>query len=324
MTGTQDRPAVEAGPPSLLIAVFSTPDESPRPWVAIQRNRRSGAGRQHGPIMELIRALRSEGIEPRLYSSRVALDAAVRSRRPDQLLAIVAAGGDGTVLDLVNRHPTLPIAPLPLGTENLVARELGIPRRDGSFVARMIATGRRLAVDLGRIETAATGSAAGRFCIMLSCGFDAEVIRRAHEARRGHITRCHYLRPIAATLVGYRFPEVRVFVDDNPEPLVGGLAVVANLSRYALGLPLVPTARPDDGLLHVRVFPHRSRLQLLRDLSRVVLGSSERASGVQRAVGTRIRIESDSPLPVQADGDPAGCTPVELTIEPSAGTLVVP
>ncbi|MCA9053728.1 MAG: acylglycerol kinase family protein, partial [Planctomycetaceae bacterium] len=116
-------------------------------WVAIQRNRRSGAGRQFRAIHTLISELKRCGIAPRLFGQREELDRTV-AMAAHPPLAIVAAGGDGTVLDVLNRHQTLPVAILPLGTENLIARYYGVPKRDGEFVARMIAADCRVPLDL--------------------------------------------------------------------------------------------------------------------------------------------------------------------------------
>ncbi len=286
------------------------------PWVAIQRNPMSGSGRTR-PLLEFIAALRRHGLQPRLFSRRDQFDAAVTAPdRHDRLHALVAAGGDGTFLDLVNRHPQLPVGILPLGTENLLARHFRIPR-SGADAARIVAAGRRQRLDLGRLGTR-------RFASMASFGFDAEVIHRAHARRTGHITRSHYLRPIAAALCRYGHPELRLFLDDDPQPVRGRLAIVANLPAYALRLDLVTTARGDDGLFDVRVFEQGSGFQMLRYLSIVICGRHEGLPDVVRRQAARIRVDSDVLIPVQVDGDPAGFTPCELRIEPGAAEIIVP
>ena len=288
-----------------------------RPWVAIQRNRRSGAGGQYRAVMDLIWELRRQGWQPRLFSSRRELDAAIQESPDHPPNAIVAAGGDGTVLDRASRHPRLPVAILPLGTENLLAQHCGIRRRDGAGVARMIVAGKTTRLDLGVVDER-------RFSVLVSCGFDADVIRRAHESRRGHITRLHYVLPVVRSLGLYSFPEVRTYVDDDPEPIRAGMVVVANLPRYAMGIRLAPTARPDDGLLEIRAFPHRTVAGLFCDMFKVLIGRSEASPVIIRRQGRTVRIESDSPAPVEVDGDPIGTTPVTLQIEPAAATLYVP
>ncbi len=290
----------------------------PQPWVAIQRNPTSGAGKRTQPIRDLIRQLRVMGIRPRLFSSRADFDAAVNDpvRRP-HLIAAVAAGGDGTVLDLVNRHPELPLCVLPLGTENLLAKHLKIPR-DGRAVADMIAQGHRRRLDLGRLN--------GRhFLVMVSAGFDAAVVHQVHAGRKGgHVRHISYIGPILNTLWGFRPPTLRVTVDEGSVVHEGQVVVVANLASYALNLGVVPNADGGDGVLDARVFSIQSLSGILRMVWSIWRGSHEQSTEVVRITGRRFRIESDTPVPLQADGDPAGLTPAEITIDPLAVEFIVP
>lgn len=127
------------------------------------------------------------------------------SGKPD---LIVAAGGDGT-LALV-AHTTPPetvIAPMPTGTENLVSKHFGISS-EVLPMNEMLMSGRTVAID--------AGLANGRlFLVMVTCGFDAEVVRAMHLTRRGHINRLSYFGPIVRALRRYRFPELRVAVIDE-------------------------------------------------------------------------------------------------------------
>ena len=285
-------------------------------WVAIQRNPRSGSGLRQ-PLLDFVRTLSTLGIRPRLYSQRERLDASLADpERREALHAIVAAGGDGTILDLINRHPGIPVGVLPLGTENLVARQFGIPR-EGAAAAGVIAHGRHQPLDLGRID-------GRRFAIMASAGFDAEVIHRLHGRRVGHISHTHYLQPIWKTFRTYRYPELRVFADASAAPVRGRLVVVANLSAYALRLGVVPTAEGCDGWFDVRVFQRGSAFQMLRYLYMVARGRHDDLPDVECFRARRIRIDSDAPVPLQADGDPVGTTPCEISIDANSARLIVP
>jgi YegS/Rv2252/BmrU family lipid kinase len=289
----------------------------PGSWVAIQRNPSSGSGRGNREILRLVSELRSRGIRPRLFSRRADLDAAVHDPGLRSSLAcIVAAGGDGTLLDIVNRHPRIPIAILPLGTENLFARAIKVPRC-GRSVAAMIASGKRHRFDAALCNER-------RFLIVASAGFDAEVIRHAHERRQGRISRWFYILPILRTLSTYEYPPVRVWIDDEPVPIEGALAVIGNLPTYALRLPIVASARGDDGLLDVRIFQRPGLRRLAGDLLAVVMQRHERLAHVSSCRARRLRIDAEHPVPVQLDGDAAGTTPIEITLEPGAVEILVP
>ncbi|REJ95449.1 MAG: hypothetical protein DWQ34_05970 [Planctomycetota bacterium] len=285
-------------------------------WVAIQRNPKSGSGLRR-PLLEFIRSLRTLGIRPRLFSQRERLDACLQDPVHRQSLhGIVAAGGDGTILDLINRHPGIPVGVLPLGTENLVARQFRIPR-NGAAAAAIVAGGRLEPLDIGRID-------GKRFAIMASAGFDAEVIHQLHQHRSGHIDHTHYLRPILSTLRTYRHPELRVYADDATEPVSGRMVVVANLSAYALRLGVVPTAEGCDGWFDVRIFQKGSAFQIMRYLYMVARKRHDRLPDVICLRARTIRIEADAPVPLQADGDPVGTTPCEISIDASSARLFVP
>ena len=288
-----------------------------RPWVAIQRNPVSGSGRRRGVLMDLIAHLRNHGFVPRLYSRRERLTQ--RLADPgwrEKLVSIVAAGGDGTVGDVINRYPDLPVAILPLGTENLLARYLRIPK-SGQAVADMIAGQHTRRFDLGVIGER-------RFSLMASFGFDADVVHRAHARRAGHITRFSYVQPICQSLRKYTYPEMRVHIDGSTTPVQARLVVVANLPVYALRLPVAASAAEDNGLLDLRLFRRGSTFQMMRYFYKVALGKHEGLEDVQIVQAKRIRVDSDEPVAIQVDGDPAGRTPAEVYVLPQALELFVP
>jgi diacylglycerol kinase family enzyme len=296
---------------------MSATDEVPMRWVAIQRNPRSGSGLRRRILSELIGTLRMLGFRTRLFKDRDRLQRWVGGLDDeDRLECIVAAGGDGTIADMFNRFPGVPLAVLPMGTENLVARHLGIPE-SGSGVARLIASKSRRRFDLGLVESR-------RFALLASAGFDADVIQRLHFGRRGNITRATYLQPILDSLRKYEYPPLRVYVDDAPTPRVARLAAAVNMPAYALGLSLAPAARGDDGSFELRLFERGSIFQMARYLCNLALGTHEKLPDVTSLTARRVRIESDLPVPVQADGDPAGFTPVEISVLPGALELIAP
>ena len=121
-----------------------------------------------------------------------------------QLRTLVAAGGDGTAAELVNRTPPgVPLAILPLGTENLLAKYLRLTAAPQQLCSAIVA-GQTVELDAGRAN--------GRlFLLMASCGFDAEVVRRVHAQRVGHLNRWTYAKPILQSIRSYEYPPIRIY-----------------------------------------------------------------------------------------------------------------
>ena len=285
--------------------------------VAILRNPRSGSGLRRHEVLELVRELKRLGFRPKLFKNRERLHDWIEcAGARENLACLVAAGGDGTVADAFNRHPGTKLAILPLGTENLLARHLGIPR-SGREVARLIAAGHSRTLDLCTIGKR-------RFSLMASVGFDADVIQRVHHARSGNISRFSYIQPILQSVRSYEYPELRLWLDDDQAPVTARLAVICNLPIYALGLAVARSARGDDGLLDVRLFRRGSAFQMVRYLCNLALGTHERLWDVESRQARRVRIEADVPVPVQTDGDAAGFTPAEICVLPSALEVITP
>ena len=229
---------------------------------------------------------------------------------------IVAAGGDGTVDSVINRYSGTPLAILPLGTENLLARFLSV-KCCGHFVAEMIAAGRTQSIDLGILGER-------RFAIMASVGFEADVVHRTDSRRTGTVTKFNYLQPIWESLRSYRYPKLRIYVDDASEPVVARLLIVVDLPAYALGLRIADAARGDDGLLDARLFHKGSAFQMLWYCYKVLRNEHEQLADVTSLRARSIRVECASSVPVQVDGDPAGTTPAEIRVLPKAARFVIP
>ncbi len=289
--------------------------------VVIQRNPTSGSGRGRAALRELIRELRQRGYCVRLFSNRARLDDFVR--RADghrEVRCLVAAGGDGTVRDLLNRHPHVPIAVMPMGTENLVARHLQIPR-EGSVVAEVIADGQTQWFDTVRIGDS-------RFLIMASAGMDADVVHRLHARRGGNIHHWNYIWPICRSIAEYRCPQIRVENVDTGEAAIGTYVIVGNFKEYGLDLKLTPPASPTDGSLDVCVFTSRSTVRtavyFLRSFFTPQQGENVVRFQTQHVrLGPVEQLQNEPPIPLQTDGDPAGFLPADIQVLPRSMQLLV-
>jgi diacylglycerol kinase (ATP) len=288
--------------------------------VIIQRNPHSGSGTGRAQLIILSRHLRDAGFRVRMFFDRKKLDGYLTTRPASRTLrCIVAAGGDGTVADLVNRHPGVPIAVLPLGTENLLARYLSLHR-----------CGRRLAQTIQRGKVRLFDSAivnGRRALLMVSVGVDAEIVGAVHNVRSGNIHRLSYAGPVLRALLKNRPTTYRVVSSDGSHDICGCHIIVTNVPRYGFDIPFAPEALPDDGVLDVRVFHGTTRWQVFCHAAKLRLGLPMGPKEFTRFSASAVRIEcldGTRPRMSQCDGDPGPELPLQIETDPHSLTLIVP
>jgi diacylglycerol kinase family enzyme len=305
-------------------------------WVLISQNPRAGARSGRLGVEQLAEQLHREGarVEVMTDIDRLA-DEARKRHEAQQLRAVVAAGGDGTVALVANRTvPGTPIAVLPQGTENLLAKYLALSA-DPTIASQTICNGTTIRLDAGKANDRI-------FLLMAGCGFDAEVVRRLHQDREGHIHHLSYAKPILDSIRNYQYPEVRVCCepvkadsnesyaerprasDDQASTITARWVFVVNLPRYAGGLQIAPDARATDGKLDVCTFKEGSLWNGLRYLGGILLGQHQSWPDCVTERTHRLRIESSEPVPYQLDGDPGGFLPLDIEVLPKRLTLWVP
>lgn len=289
--------------------------------VLLAANPRAGSGRRRECLEQLVSELHSAQLVVETAGSLEEMGQLARQWHiSGRLRAVIAAGGDGTVAEVVNRTPPgVPVAVFPLGTANLLAHYLQIDP-DPSAFARMIVAGRIARLDAGR---------AGEriFLLMVGCGFDAHVVHELHEARRGHISHWSYAKPILSAIRSYEYPQLRVYCDAMPgdaPSVVARWAFVFNLPCYAAGLEFTPQAVGTDGRFDVCTFDGGGMWNGLRYLSSVWGRWHGNLPDCAIRLASRIRIEADRPVAYQLDGDPGGLLPVEIENLPGRLTLIVP
>ena len=206
-------------------------------WVAIQRNPTSGSGVGREELVRLVLSLQKFGYQVRLFKDRDKLLRTLNDpERRSLLKCLVAAGGDGTVNDVLNRYPSVPISLFPMGTENLLAKYLQITN-SGEQLAKIIHEGRTEKFDLCEVN-------GRKFLLMASFGIDADVVHRTSEARQGNISKLNYVQPFWDSVRNYEYPEIRVFVDDEVDPVVGRYGIISNIPAYALTVAVRKRGQP--------------------------------------------------------------------------------
>jgi diacylglycerol kinase (ATP) len=270
------------------------------------------------------------------------LDLPANSHEAD---AILIFGGDGTIhrhlAQLVNLR--LPVLVVPCGSGNDFARALGFRGiRDSLAAWREFSTSRRnvRAIDLGVItpltpETSndQTETASSTyFCGVGGVGLDSEIARRANHLPRWLRARGGYALSLPSALLKFKPQSMKIltpdakqpgaFIERSHRPTV--LAAFGNTPVYGGGMKIAPRAQLDDSLLDVCVVGDVAKLRLLRLFPSVYFGRHLDVPEVGYFQTDRLRIETEIPLDVYADGEYACRTPIDVTVVPMALTVVVP
>lgn len=235
---------------------------------------------------------------------------------------IVAAGGDGTVRAVceVATQSGVAIGVLPLGTGNLLARNLDIPvnTRDALDV---VFAGQDRAIDLASFTTDGEAEDTS-FLVMAGLGMDAMIMTGVNEDLK---KRVGYLAYFVSGIKAITFPRTRVeiTIDDNePVRFRARTVVVGNVGFLQGGIPLLPDAQIDDGLLDVVVVAPKRFIGWLSIVARVVTRRKTNDKRLTRLSGKRVHVRAEKPVPMQLDGDPAG-EGQEITAEVHHGVLLV-
>jgi YegS/Rv2252/BmrU family lipid kinase len=230
----------------------------------------------------------------------------------------VVAGGDGTINSVLpavmgTEHP---LAILPVGSVNVLARELGIPRGLDAAAA-VAARGRPRRIDLGLANDRP-------FALMAGIGFDAAVVHTVAPDVKNAVGSFAYVARGLKLLAGQSPSRFRIATEDGSLETEAWLAVVANASRYTYRWRLAPAARIDDGWLDLCLFQGGSTARTVGQFVAALAGRHSGYPGVSHLRARRLRFECDPPVCVQVDGDPAGETPVEIGMVPGALSVLVP
>jgi YegS/Rv2252/BmrU family lipid kinase len=231
---------------------------------------------------------------------------------------VFACGGDGTVMACANGlvGTAVALAVLPVGTGNVLARNLDIPTNLSKALAVAIGGGRRR-IDVGTLDGQC-------FTIMAGMGFDAHMLNDAPEPVKAHVGWPAYVLSAVRHLLD-RPMHVRVRLDGGqPMNRRARTVLVANVGRLQGGVPLLPAAEPDDGELDVAIVAPRTLLDWVK-LAWGVIWRRQRVPMLETFRARQVEIESDRVQPRELDGDviDAGRALV-IAIRPNALTLCVP
>jgi diacylglycerol kinase (ATP) len=279
-------------------------------------NPNSGSAGDEGYLERFAETLRAGGLEVEVLNTErpdhaTELSAAAGDR------IVVAAGGDGTVNEVLNGlsgGATLGI--LPLGTANVLARELGLPLKPEDACGRIL-TGTPIRMDVG-VATDEEGTER-RFALMAGIGFDADVVREVTPRLKRYLRSLAF--PLVALKVYFRGKQPDLQIEDGDTTHAAQFAVVANGQYYGGEFEVAEDASLTSGALEV-VLVEKVGLLMRPDIMARILAKSplDRAmkSFSSQAVVAKAPGSRGARVPVQIDGEVWGRLPMSFRIEPAA------
>ena len=275
---------------------------------------------------ELARRAAAAGLEgATLFSERQGhLAELAREAALDGAELLVVVGGDGSVNEVANglaglgRQPEVAIVPRGTGWD--FSRTFGIPRKVDDAV-HVALEGDVRTIDVGRASYRAwDGSdATTSFANVASAGMSGAIAQRANETTKALGGKASYLWATFAVFSGWEATEIEVVVDG--ERRTGRMfdVVVANGRFFGGGLQICPEAEPDDGLLDVLTIGDVTKRDLVLTMPKMYRGTHLPHPKAELLRGPSVTVTSETPLPIELDGEQPGTTPA--TFEVAAGAL---
>ncbi len=243
---------------------------------------------------------------------------------------VIAAGGDGTFNEVINgllsANNSLadkeipPLAFIPLGTTNVLAKELNIPENIEGAVDLAL-TGAPKKISLGRIVITRHSSPITRyFCLMAGIGFDGETVFGVKNGIKKISGKGAYILSGISTLMKYNPPLIEI---KTPAGIFTGYtAVVGKAKCYGGNFHVTPEASLTEPILDLCLFQGKTRKDLLRFISGVIRKRHLHFKDVFYGKFSELEITSNEEVHIQIDGDYFGTLPAKIDVVKDAVSLV--
>ena len=230
--------------------------------------------------------------------------------------AIVAAGGDGTISAVVNGlgGRAVPLGVLPLGSANVLAREIRLPRAPEAL-ASLITTGPVLPIWLGRVGERA-------FVMMASAGFDSEIVAALSPELKRRVGRLAFAWGFLVRL--WHCPACELTVRADGVEYRAAAVIAAKGRHYAGPFIVAPGADLAEPVLELILLDRRGRWAMLRYATALFLGRVPRLGDIAIVRTRQASVAGNRALPVQADGEIVGELPITLEVADRPVLLIRP
>jgi YegS/Rv2252/BmrU family lipid kinase len=289
---------------------------APESRIVVVANPVSG-GTSRKKIEAALGLLKERGLEVELFltakrgdAERFSREAALGGPR-----MVVAAGGDGTFNEVANglAGTGVPMALLPLGTTNVMAKELGVPENVKGAVETAL-RGEVHSASLGKVTL--QGDRARYFCSMAGFGFDGQVVQQVGgKKHRGKVS--HVLTAIRVLL---SWAPEELDVTAGGKTYKGYILIACKAGKYAGNFSVAPDADITEPFLHAVLMHGRRRLDVIRYALGIMTGRHLGFRDVTYFKAESLKVAGRAHI--QVDGDYIGHAPASVTVEPGALRLL--
>jgi YegS/Rv2252/BmrU family lipid kinase len=264
-----------------------------------------------------------EQIQAEIYETTGDEDvvAIVRTELTNNPSVVVAAGGDGTISDVAEAlvGTDIRLGIIPVGTANIFARELGIPLSLEGACALLAGQPNTTSVDAMKVGEQ-------YYVLQIGIGIDSLMIRDTDRESKRRFGRAAYMWTAFTRLLGYQPMRFTIVADGKRLRPRASQVLIANGGVLgAAPFRWGPNIRPDDGKIDVCIVSARTALDYMGLIWHTLLGQQRRDRNVRYLTAERsIAISADLPLPIQADGEIIGDTPIQIEVVADAIKVIVP
>ncbi len=242
----------------------------------------------------------------------------------EQVDLVLGAGGDGTIRVVCSglADSGIPFGLIPAGTGNLLARNIGIPLDEGAALD-VAFDGYDMPIDL--VKLSVDGGEADHFAVMAGIGIDAIIMQATNQDLKRAVGSAAYF---VAAAQNAKHPALHATIQVDDEPPFKRRAhviVVGNVGYLQANIPLIPDAKPNDGLLDLLVASPRGLSDWIKITTRVMTRQRRTDDQLDRLTGRKVRITVEERDQYQLDGDTVGkCSSMTAEVVPGALNLRVP
>ena len=283
--------------------------------IAIIFNPKAGSGKK--AILDKIIKILSSTNSIQLFETKAAGDATdIARKESDNFDIIVAAGGDGTINEVVNGiNPNTLLGIIPMGTANIVAIEAGISNNVQN-ICSVINRGNTKKVYLSNINNK-------KFILMAGIGYDAQVVKNINPKLKKIFGKLIFV--LEGFKQFFKLKEFTITIKTNHQTYNANWVLITNAKHYAGSHSITTSTNIFDEHLVCYIFPNLSKLSFLYNLFLIVLfGDLSKSDKIITIRSSSLEITSDSTTPVQCDGELFGQLPALIKNNRECVNLLIP